>query len=169
MKIGTILYSFSMNKLSHINANGEAHMVDISNKNSSFRTAIAQSIIDCSRDILQQIQDHQNLKGDVLATVRIAGIQAAKKCSDLIPLCHPLPLSKITIDIELSDQRVAITSTCKTEGKTGVEMEALTAASVAALTFYDMCKAVDKGMIIRETKLLEKTGGKSGNFIAPSE
>jgi len=166
---GTILYSFSMSKLSHINASGEAHMVDVSNKDVSFRTAIAQSIVDCSQTVLQQIQDLDNPKGDVFSTVRIAGIQAAKKCADLIPLCHPLPLNKVTIDIELSEHSVTIISTCKTQGKTGVEMEALTAASVAALTFYDMCKAVDKSMIIRETKLLKKTGGKSGDFIAPSD
>ena len=103
-------------------------------------------------------------KGDLYATARIAGIQAAKKCSDLIPLCHPLPLSKITVDIELQGNSLLITALCKTTGKTGVEMEALTAASVAALTVYDMCKGLDKGMIIRETKLLEKSGGKSGDW-----
>jgi len=105
-------------------------------------------------------------KGDLYATARIAGIQAAKKCSDLIPLCHPLPLSKITVDIELQGNSLLITALCKTTGKTGVEMEALTAASVAALTVYDMCKGLDKGMIIRETKLLEKSGGKSGDWSA---
>ena len=105
-------------------------------------------------------------KGDLFATVRIAGIQAAKKCSDLIPLCHPLPLSKITIDIRLEGNLLIIKALCKTTGKTGVEMEALTAASVAALTVYDMCKGIDKGMVIRETRLLEKSGGKSGIWQA---
>jgi len=158
-----------MNKLSHINAAGQAHMVDISAKSATSRTAIAQSIIDCSQSVIDQLYNQNNPKGDVLATVRIAGIQAAKKCSDLIPLCHPLPLSKVTIDIQTSDQTITIIASCKTEGKTGVEMEALTAASVAALTFYDMCKAVDKGMVIRETCLLKKTGGKSGDFIAEND
>jgi cyclic pyranopterin phosphate synthase len=116
--------------------------------------------------IVSAITDNSLPKGDLFATVRIAGIQAAKKCSDLIPLCHPLPLSKITVDIELQANSLVISALCKTTGKTGVEMEALTAASVAALTVYDMCKGLDKGMIIGETKLLEKTGGKSGDWTA---
>ena len=155
-----------MSKLSHLNTQGEAHMVDVSNKTITSRTAIAQSIIDCSDAIMEQLRDKKNPKGDVFATARIAGIQAAKKCADLIPLCHPLPLTKVSVDINLHEHSVTIITTCKTDGKTGVEMEALTAASVAALTIYDMCKAVDKGMIIRDTRLLEKTGGKSGHFIA---
>ena len=150
--------------LTHLNANGEAHMVDVSAKADTARTAIAQSQVELTPAIVAAITDNSLPKGDLFATVRIAGIQAAKKCSDLIPLCHPLPLSKITVDIELQSQSLVITALCKTTGKTGVEMEALTAASVAALTVYDMCKGLDKGMVIRETKLLEKTGGKSGDW-----
>ena len=153
-----------MSQLTHLNANGEAHMVDVSAKADTARTAIAQSQVELTTVIVSAITDNSLPKGDLFATVRIAGIQAAKKCSDLIPLCHPLPLSKITVDIELQGQSLVITALCKTTGKTGVEMEALTAASVAALTVYDMCKGLDKGMVIRETKLLEKTGGKSGDW-----
>ena len=151
-------------QLTHLNAQGEAHMVDVSAKADTARTAIAQSQVELTPAIVAAITDNSLPKGDLFATVRIAGIQAAKKCSDLIPLCHPLPLSKITVDIELQGQSLVITALCKTTGKTGVEMEALTAASVAALTVYDMCKGLDKGMVIRETKLLEKTGGKSGDW-----
>jgi len=139
-------------------------MVDVSAKADTARTAIAQSQVELTPVIVSAITDNSLPKGDLFATVRIAGIQAAKKCSDLIPLCHPLPLSKITVDIELQDQALVIRALCKTTGKTGVEMEALTAASVAALTVYDMCKGLDKGMVIRETKLLDKTGGKSGDW-----
>jgi len=155
-----------MSQLTHLNANGEAHMVDVSAKADTARTAIAQSQVELTPAIVAAINDNSLPKGDLFATVRIAGIQAAKKCSDLIPLCHPLPLSKITVDIELQDQALVIRALCKTTGKTGVEMEALTAASVAALTVYDMCKGLDKGMVIRETKLLDKTGGKSGDWSA---
>ena len=151
-------------QLTHLNAQGEAHMVDVSAKADTVRTAIAQSQVELTPAIVAAITDNSLPKGDLFATVRIAGIQAAKKCSDLIPLCHPLPLSKITVDIELQGNSLVIRALCKTTGKTGVEMEALTAASVAALTVYDMCKGLDKGMIIRETKLLEKTGGKSGDW-----
>ena len=153
-----------MSQLTHLNANGEAHMVDVSAKADTARTAIAQSQVELTPAIVAAISDNSLPKGDLFATVRIAGIQAAKKCSDLIPLCHPLPLSKITVDIELQGQALVIRALCKTTGKTGVEMEALTAASVAALTVYDMCKGLDKGMVIRETKLLDKTGGKSGDW-----
>jgi len=152
--------------LTHLNANGEAHMVDVSAKADTERTAIAQSRVELTPAIVSAITDNSLPKGDLFATVRIAGIQAAKKCSDLIPLCHPLPLSKITVDIELQANSLVISALCKTTGKTGVEMEALTAVSVAALTVYDMCKGLDKGMIIGETKLLEKTGGKSGDWTA---
>ena len=145
---------------------GEAHMVDVSDKADTSRTAIAQSQVQLTPEIVAAITDNSLAKGDLLATARIAGIQGAKKCSELIPLCHPLPLSKITVDIELQGQSLVITALCKTTGKTGVEMEALTAASVAALTVYDMCKGIDKGMIIGETKLLNKTGGKSGDWSA---
>ena len=141
-------------------------MVDVSDKVDTARTAIAQSLVELTPAIVAAITDDNLPKGDLYATARIAGIQAAKKCSDLIPLCHPLPLAKITVDIELQGNSLVITALCKTTGKTGVEMEALTAASVAALTVYDMCKGLDKGMIIRETKLLEKSGGKSGDWSA---
>ena len=155
-----------MSSLTHLNNKGEAHMVDVSDKVDTARTAIAQSLVELTPAIVAAITDDNLPKGDLYATARIAGIQAAKKCSDLIPLCHPLPLSKITVDIELQGNSLVITALCKTTGKTGVEMEALTAASVAALTVYDMCKGLDKGMIIRETKLLEKSGGKSGDWSA---
>ena len=153
-----------MSSLTHLNANGEAHMVDVSAKSDTLRTAIAQSQVELTPAIVEAITDNSLPKGDLFATVRIAAIQGAKKCSDLIPLCYPLPLSKITVDIELQGNSLVISALCKTTGKTGVEMEALTAASVAALTVYDMCKGLDKGMVIRETKLLEKTGGKSGDW-----
>ncbi len=155
-----------MSQLTHLNTSGEAHMVDVSGKADTVRTAVAQSYVELTPAIVAAISDDNLPKGDLYATARIAGIQAAKKCSDLIPLCHPLPLSKITLDIELQGHSLLITALCKTTGKTGVEMEALTAASVAALTVYDMCKGLDKGMIIRETKLLEKSGGKSGDWRA---
>ncbi|GAA6152382.1 cyclic pyranopterin monophosphate synthase MoaC [Pseudoteredinibacter isoporae] len=155
-----------MTTFSHLNDQGEAHMVDVGNKADSQREARAYARVRCTPAILQALQEQAVAKGDVLATMRIAGIQAAKKCSDIIPLCHPLMLSKVGIDIELDDQNnsVHIYSLCKVGGKTGVEMEALSAASVAALTLYDMCKALDKGMVIEEVKLLEKVGGKSGHW-----
>ena len=151
-----------MAKMTHLNSLGEAHMVDISSKSDMARSAIAEAKMELTDAIVMAVNDDSLPKGDLFATARIAGIQAAKKCSDLIPLCHPLPLSKVSIDINLHENMLSIIALCKTTGKTGVEMEALTAASVAALTVYDMCKGIDKGMIIRETKLVEKTGGKSG-------
>jgi cyclic pyranopterin monophosphate synthase len=153
-----------MSKLTHLNTRGEAHMVDVSDKADTSRTAVAQSEVELTPAVIAAITDSSLPKGDLYATARIAGIQAAKKTSELIPLCHPLPLSKVTLDIELQGSSLVITALCKTTGKTGVEMEALTAASVAALTVYDMCKGLDKGMVIKQTKLLEKTGGKSGNW-----
>ena len=155
-----------MSKLTHLNPSGEAHTLDVFANATTLRTAIAQSQVELTAAIVAAITDDNLPKGDLYATARIAGIQAAKKCSDLIPLCHPLPLSKITVDIELQGNSLLITALCKTTGKTGVEMEALIAASVAALTVYDMCKGLDKGMIIRDTKLLEKSGGKSGDWSA---
>lgn len=155
-------------KFTHLNQSGEANMVDVSNKPDTTRVAIAQSRVLLNGDVLDKIREQSIAKGDLLATARIAGIQAAKKCSDLIPLCHPLPLSKATVDInEFNDgetQGLLIQTSCTTTAKTGVEMEALTAASVAALTIYDMCKALDKGIVIESTKLLEKRGGKSGDW-----
>ncbi|MBB6522778.1 cyclic pyranopterin monophosphate synthase MoaC [Pseudoteredinibacter isoporae] len=155
-----------MSTFSHLNDQGEAHMVDVGDKADSQREARAYARVQCTAAILKALQDQSLAKGDVLATMRIAGIQAAKKCSDMIPLCHPLMLNKVGIDIELDEPNncVHIYSLCKVSGKTGVEMEALSAASVAALTLYDMCKALDKGMVIEEVKLLEKLGGKSGHW-----
>ncbi|MCV6615455.1 MAG: cyclic pyranopterin monophosphate synthase MoaC [Cellvibrionaceae bacterium] len=155
-----------MTRFSHINNKGEAHMVDIGDKADSQRTARAYARIDCKAQTLALIEADGLAKGDVIATARIAGIQGAKKCSDLIPLCHPLMLNKVAIDIALDPEQscIHISSLCKVSGKTGVEMEALTAASITALTLYDMCKAVDKGMILKEVKLLEKLGGKSGHW-----
>lgn len=151
-----------MTSFSHLNAQGEANMVDISGKQETSREAKAQSCVVLTAHIMRQIQQQDIAKGDLFAVARVAGIQAAKKCSDLIPLCHPLPLTKVKIDFQLDSERLWIESYCKTQGKTGVEMEALTAVSVAALTIYDMCKGIDKGMIIEQTRLISKKGGKSG-------
>ncbi len=153
-----------MNKLSHINAAGEASMVDVSGKTITTRIATAEGYVSMRAETLALIRDGGHAKGDVLATARIAGIQAAKKCAELIPLCHPLMLSKVQVDFELQPQqnRVRIEAMCKLDGKTGVEMEALTAISVAALTLFDMCKAVDPGMTIDGICVLNKTGGKTG-------
>lgn len=155
-----------MSKLTHLDEHGHARMVDVGDKAETDRTATAEAVIEMLPATLQMIVAGGHKKGDVFAVARIAGIQAAKKCSDLIPLCHPLMLSSVTVnllaDVELSQVRVE--ATCKLNGKTGVEMEALTAASVAALTVYDMCKAVDRGMVIRSVQLLQKAGGKSGTW-----
>ncbi len=143
-------------------------MVDVSAKNETERLAVAQAEVVLSPELMSKVRAQTIAKGDLLATARIAGIQAAKQCSQLIPLCHPLPLSKVTIDIDEFNRDeqtgLQIISSCKTVGKTGVEMEALTGASVAALTVYDMCKAVDKGIVIQSIKLLSKHGGKSGKW-----
>lgn len=157
-----------MSKLTHFDAAGNAQMVDVSDKDVTDRIAIAGATITMQPDTLALIQEGRAKKGDVLGTARLAGIMAAKKTADLIPLCHPLALSSVTVDLVCDPERnaVDITATCKLKGRTGVEMEALTAASVAALTVYDMCKAVDRGMVISEVKLLHKAGGKSGDFSA---
>ncbi|MBL4815219.1 cyclic pyranopterin monophosphate synthase MoaC [Shewanella benthica] len=153
-------------EFTHINADGNAHMVDVTDKAVTEREARAEAYIEMAPETLEMIMSGSHHKGDVFATARIAGIQAAKKTSDLIPLCHPLMLTKVEVELEAQPEfsRVRITSLCKLSGKTGVEMEALTAASVAALTIYDMCKAVQKDMVISQTRLLEKRGGKSGHF-----
>ena len=155
-------------EFSHIDQQGEAHMVDVGAKVVSERSATAESIVKMKPETLDMIVKGEHHKGDVFAVARIAGIQAAKKCADLIPLCHPLMLTSIKVELtaEPDQQQVRIQATCKLAGKTGVEMEALTASSVAALTLYDMCKAVDKGMVIESTKLLEKRGGRSGTWQA---
>ncbi|XKM13278.1 cyclic pyranopterin monophosphate synthase MoaC [Orbaceae bacterium ac157xtp] len=154
--------------LTHLNAQGEAHMVDVSSKDETMREAIAEAKIFMSQQTLDMIIQGTHHKGDVFATARIAGIQAAKRTWELIPLCHPLFLSKVEIDIQADklNSCVNIQALCKVLGKTGVEMEALTAASVAALTIYDMCKAVQKDMTISQIRLLSKKGGKSGEFKA---
>ena len=142
-------------------------MVDVSDKLATQRKAVAEAAITMSAATLQLIKEGGHKKGDVLTVARIAGIQAAKKCSELIPLCHPLMLTSIDVDLQLDEanNQVRILASCKLTGQTGVEMEALTAASVAALTIYDMCKAVDRGMVIGEVRLLEKLGGRSGHWM----
>ncbi len=157
-----------MSDLTHINESGQAQMVDVTDKKVTQRAATAQAFVQMLPATLKMIISGQHHKGDVFAVARIAGVQAAKKCSELIPLCHPLMLTSIKVELEADEgnARVLIRSTCKLAGQTGVEMEALTAASVAALTIYDMCKAVDKGMVISAVRLLEKTGGKSGTWLA---
>ena len=155
----------SEQNLSHINEAGEANMVDVSDKAVTKRRALATATIRMLPETLAAIANDKLQKGEVLAVARVAGIQAAKRCADLIPLCHPLALTKVTVDFDVSgDDALVITTECRVGGQTGVEMEALTAASVAALTVYDMCKAIDKGMVIEAVCLLEKEGGKSGDW-----
>ena len=152
----------------HINAQGEANMVDVSEKQVTARSARAEAFITMTPETLTMILEGNHHKGDVFAVARIAGIQAAKQCSNLIPLCHPLMLSKVAVEFEPQPEqnRIRIESLCKLAGQTGVEMEALTAASVTALTLFDMCKAVDKAMVISGIRVLEKEGGKTGHYIA---
>ena len=154
--------------LTHFNQAGAAHMVDVSNKDSTERTAIAAGSITMLPKTLELIIAGNHKKGDVLGIARIAGIQGAKKTSDLIPLCHPIGLTHVSVDFEIlkESNMVVCTTLTKTKGQTGVEMEALTAVQVALLTIYDMCKAVDRGMVISDVKLLEKSGGKSGEWKA---
>lgn len=154
--------------LSHVNSKGEANMVDVTEKAMTSRTATAVGYIKMTTATLALIHQGENKKGDVFAVARIAGIQAAKKCSDLIPLCHPLMLTKVNVDFDINDQNneIKVTSLCRLTGQTGVEMEALTAVSVACLTLFDMCKAADPGMEIFGIKVLTKEGGKSGNWQA---
>jgi cyclic pyranopterin phosphate synthase len=152
--------------LSHVDAKGQARMVDIGGKAETERRALAEARVSLSADLLSKIRENSLAKGDVLSTARIAGIQAAKKTAELIPLCHPLPLSHVVIDFELIDDPPSITirSEARAFYKTGVEMEALTAAAVAALTIYDMGKALDRGIEIGPLRLLEKSGGRSGDW-----
>ena len=150
-------------KLSHLNDAGEANMVDVAGKPVTARRAAAEATVRMQPATLTAIQDNSIGKGEVLAVARVAGIQAAKRCAELIPLCHPLALTKVQVDFQaVGADCLRITTECRVNGQTGVEMEALTAASVAALTVYDMCKAIDKGMIIDGLGLVEKEGGKSG-------
>jgi cyclic pyranopterin phosphate synthase len=157
-----------MSKLTHIDASGAARMVDVGDKPETVREARAEARVRMAAETLRLIETGGHKKGDVIAVARIAGIQAAKRCADLIPMCHPLLLSGIDVDIKLDPDNscVHITTACRLRGQTGVEMEALTAAAVAALTIYDMCKAVDRGMIIEGVRLLHKSGGRSGDWNA---
>jgi cyclic pyranopterin monophosphate synthase len=161
-----------MNSLTHFDAQGQAHMVDVAGKPSTHRVAVASGRIDMLPATLKIIESGTAKKGDVLGIARIAGIQAAKRTSDLIPLCHPLALTRIAIEFSLhaasanSPSHVTCTATVETVGPTGVEMEALTAVQVSLLTIYDMCKAVDRGMCMTGVRLMEKRGGKSGSFVA---
>ena len=155
-----------MADLTHLGADGAAHMVDVSAKADTAREAVAEGRITMSAEALEAVRAGNIKKGDVLGTARIAGIMAAKKTSELIPLCHPLMLSKIAIAFEFEDQGIRAEARVRLNGPTGVEMEALTAVSVALLTLYDMAKALDKAMVISDIRLLSKTGGKSGDWHA---
>jgi len=157
-----------MTKLTHLDESGAAHMVDVSDKADTVREAVAEGRIQMSANALQAIVEGSAKKGDVLATARIAGIMAAKKTSELIPLCHPLLLSKIAVDFTFESDGIRATSRVRLTGQTGVEMEAMTAVSVALLTIYDMAKALDKAMTITEIRLLTKSGGKSGDWVRPA-
>jgi cyclic pyranopterin monophosphate synthase len=153
-----------MTKLTHLDETGAARMVDVSEKATTHRIAMASGHITMSKQALAAIRDNNIAKGDVLAVARVAGIMAAKKTSALIPLCHPLPITKAAIDFDWRDDGIAVRATVGTTGQTGVEMEALTAASVGLLTIYDMAKAIDKAMVIGPIQLESKTGGKSGDW-----
>ncbi len=155
-----------MTALSHLDAAGNAAMVDVSGKAETLRQAVAEGVITMSAPALAAIRDGLVKKGDVLATARIAGIMAAKKTSELIPLCHPLALSKVAVDFSFEESGIRVTALARLSGQTGVEMEAMTAATVALLTIYDMAKAVDKAMVISDVRLLSKSGGKSGDWVA---
>lgn len=157
----------SENVLTHLDEKGQARMVDVGAKAHTERAATATATIFMQPETLQMIVEGKHKKGDVMATARIAGIMAAKRTPDLIPMCHPLMITSVKVDLipNLENSSVEVEATCKTVGQTGIEIEALTAASVAALTLYDMCKAVDRGMVIDQVKLLEKVGGKSGHWI----
>ncbi len=153
-------------QLTHLDADGNANMVDVGDKQVTSREAVAQARVSMEQETLRMIVNGEHKKGDVFTLAKIAGIQAAKRCSDLIPLCHPLMLTKVDVDVVADEVNcaVVITTRCRVTGQTGVEMEALTAASVAALTIYDMCKAVDRGMTINDVGLVKKSGGKSGDW-----
>ena len=160
-----------MSTFSHVNTGGEANMVDVSEKATTVRQATAEGYLYTNASVLTQISDAKIAKGDVFAVARVAGIQGAKRCADLIPLCHPLALSKVDIEFQVEPEngRIKATCFCKLSGKTGVEMEALTGVNIALLTLFDMCKAIDRSMTIDEIKLNKKTGGKSGEWIRKSE
>jgi cyclic pyranopterin phosphate synthase len=151
-------------ELTHADEEGRARMVDVGDKPVTARTAVASGLVRVARATIEAIQKHQTPKGDPLEVARIAGIMAAKRTAELIPLCHPLPMNHADVQVEVTDEGLAITATARTDGRTGVEMEALTAVSVAALTLYDMCKAIDKDMTITDIRLESKTGGRSGDY-----
>ncbi len=155
-----------MSKLTHIDSEGRARMVDVSDKPATAREAVATGFVRMSAETLALAVSGAGRKGDVRAVAELAGVMAAKKTSDLIPLCHPLALSKVVVEVEPGEEGMTVTARVKTAGPTGVEMEALTAVSVACLTIYDMLKAAEKGMVIETVRLLEKTGGKSGDWTA---
>jgi len=155
-----------MSDFTHFNDAGDPHMVDVGDKSVTTRRAVASGQISMTDQTLAMIRDGGHKKGDVIQVAQLAGIMAAKKTPDLIPLCHPLSLSHVSVDISLIENGLEITAECRLDGKTGVEMEALTAVSVAALTVYDMCKSVDKAMVIGPIKLVHKSGGKSGDYNA---
>lgn len=157
-----------MSKLTHLDDSGAAHMVDVGGKPATARRAVASGRITMSAECLAAIREGNAPKGDVLGTARIAGIMAAKRTGELIPLCHPLGLEAVTIDFAYEDGAIRATATASLTGKTGVEMEAMTAVSVALLTIYDMAKAIDKGMVIEGVRLIAKSGGKSGDWSAPA-
>lgn len=156
-----------MEGLTHIDANGNAVMVDVGGKDVTERKAVAKGAIRVNAQTFAAVRDGGSKKGDVLGVARIAGIMAAKKTSELIPLCHPLPISKCAVEFKLYEEKMEIEASCtvKVSGRTGVEMEALTGVSVALLTIYDMCKAIDKGMVLGDIHLASKSGGKSGDFV----
>jgi cyclic pyranopterin monophosphate synthase len=155
-----------MTKLTHLNESGAARMVDVSAKADTVRVAVSEGRISMSAEALAAIRDGTSKKGDVLAVARVAGIMAAKKTAELIPLCHPLMLSSVTIDFAFEEGAILATATARIAGPTGVEMEALSAVSIALLTLYDMGKAIDKGMILSDIRLISKSGGKSGDWHA---
>jgi len=155
-----------VSELSHLDAQGAAQMVDVSGKPDSVREAAAEGFISMTPEVIAAIRAGDIKKGDVLGTARIAGIMAAKRTSDLIPLCHPLPIASVGVEFDYVDTGIRVECRVRTTGKTGVEMEALTAASIALLTIYDMAKALDKGMAIGPVRLLAKSGGKSGDWVA---
>jgi cyclic pyranopterin phosphate synthase len=159
-----VLSTLNMSTLSHVDDQGRIRMVDTGGKQISSRRAVASARVLMKRETVEALKQHQTPKGDPIETARVAGIMAAKKTADLIPLCHPLPLTHVDIQASVEENGVALTAEVSTNAQTGVEMEALTAVSVAALTIYDMCKALDKSMTITEVQLESKTGGKSGDY-----
>jgi cyclic pyranopterin monophosphate synthase len=159
-----VIYFLAMTKLSHVDDQGRISMVDTGNKEITLRRAVASARVLMNRETVSALREHRTPKGDPLEAARLAGIMAAKRTSDLIPLCHPLPLTHVDVQATVEDEGVALQAEVSTNAQTGVEMEALTAVSVAALTIYDMCKALEKGMTITDVRLESKTGGKSGDY-----